>query len=419
MKETELIKIKNELRPDSKDSDVIKNVLNNLNKSIKTLKIDAKPVIGGSLAKGTNIAGKYDVDIFVRFDLKYANKNISLLLGKIIKNAKLKAKKVHGSRDYFQVKNSVTFEIVPVLKVKNFDDAKNVADMSPLHVEYFVKKAKSSQKIRDEIRLTKAFMQSARIYGAESYIKGFSGHVVDILILKYGSFHKLLQAATKWKGKIIIDIENQQKNILMSMNSSKISNSLIIVDPVQKGRNASAAVSDESLKKFIKTAKLYLKKPSSDFFYIKNFEEISLNVFKKRKKNDDCFSLKIKPLTGKQDVIGSKIMKLKEYIEQKLLENDFTISWSDWHFDDKESEIALCIKKEKLSKEIIVKGPPLDFKDYVLDFKKKHKKTYVKDNHVHTKINRTYMTSKELLENAMKKKYFTQRCKSAHLEILN
>lgn len=411
-----LQKMSNNLRPDENSAINAEKMLKVIRKSAKKLKLDVSPVLGGSLAKGTNLKDNYDIDIFVRFDLKYSKKNISLLLGKILKNANIKAIKVHGSRDYFQVKNKYLFEIVPVLAVDNFDDAKNVADMSPLHVKYFVKKAKNSKKVRDNIRLTKAFLKSARIYGAESFIKGFSGHVADILILYYGSFEKLIVAVTKWRGKVIIDIENKQKNALMSMNASKIDNPLIVVDPVQKGRNAAAAVSEESFKKFIKTAKAYLKKPSLNYFIEENFDVYVNSIFMKKKRNNHCFKILVKPLIGKEDVIGSKILKIKEYIDNELINNDFNISWSDWKFDEKESIIAYCVKKELLSKQVVIQGPPNEFPMHVKDFKKKHPNNWTKKGAVFAKEKRKHLTSFNLISYVLKRKYVSQRCKLIILE---
>ena len=77
-----------------------------------------KARIGGSLAKGTLIRkdGKQDVDIFVVFDYSEDIFKLEKILNKIKLPGKLK--KVHGSRDYFQIVcDSVLLEIIPVVKV--------------------------------------------------------------------------------------------------------------------------------------------------------------------------------------------------------------------------------------------------------------------------------------------------------------
>ncbi|MEA3329990.1 MAG: nucleotidyltransferase domain-containing protein, partial [Nanoarchaeota archaeon] len=122
-----------------------------------------KAYVGGSLAKGTLIKkyGKQDIDIFVVFD---SSKNISKF-EKILKKIKLSGqlKKVHGSRNYFQVENDlVLLEIIPVVKNKNPELAENVTDISLSHVKYIKDIVKKNPKISDEIKLAKAFCWANR-----------------------------------------------------------------------------------------------------------------------------------------------------------------------------------------------------------------------------------------------------------------
>ncbi len=105
----------------------------NLKNKLKNKKIKADVFVGGSLAKKTIVKkDRYDVDIFVRFDRKYKDEEISTLLGKIIDN---NAKKIHGSRDYYQqVSNEIIMEIIPVIKIKKVNEARNITDLSYFHV---------------------------------------------------------------------------------------------------------------------------------------------------------------------------------------------------------------------------------------------------------------------------------------------
>src|SRR3989344_5865150 len=101
------------------------------------------------------------------------------------------AVRIHGSRDYFVVKenNNFEFEIIPTLKIKKPSEAKNIIDLSYFHVNYVRNKLKN-KKLADEIKLAKAFIHYSDCYGAESYINGFSGYAVELLVIYYGSFTK-------------------------------------------------------------------------------------------------------------------------------------------------------------------------------------------------------------------------------------
>ena len=140
---------------------------------LNKLKLNA--VLGGSVAKGTWLRGNHDFDIFIKFK---KGKDISKKVEKKLKK-KFKVIKVHGSRDYFRIKrDNFTFEIVPILDIRKASEAENITDVSPLHTKWVQK----HKKYIDEIRLAKAFARAQKVYGAESYIRGFSGYVLEILL---------------------------------------------------------------------------------------------------------------------------------------------------------------------------------------------------------------------------------------------
>jgi len=256
-----------EIKPSKEE---VKEITKNINNFIKQIKCkDTKIILGGSMAKGTWLKDKFDADIFVQFDYdKYKDKDISKELEKMLKN--FKTIKLHGSRDYFQIENSITYEVVPTLSIKKAEDALNITDVSPLH-SLWVKK-NSDDKLKDEIRLTKQFFKANKLYGAESYIKGFSGYVLEILTIHYGSFIKLLKAAKKYKENEVVDTAKHHKDVFFEVNSSKLTSPIIVIDPVQKGRNAAAALSKNKLNTLIEISKKFLDKPSKDFFTEKKLD---------------------------------------------------------------------------------------------------------------------------------------------------
>ncbi|MBI2056814.1 nucleotidyltransferase domain-containing protein [Candidatus Pacearchaeota archaeon] len=254
------------VEPSKEDLKKIKKSLSQfkekVEKQIKRHKLDAVIFEGGSFAKKTMIKkDSYDIDIFIRFDEKYKKENISELTGKLfneIKNISI----IHGSRDYFQIKSSQNFfiEVIPVIKVNNPKKAENITDLSYSHVKYINKKIKNP-KILDEIKIAKAFCYAAKTYGAESYINGFSGYSLELLIYYYKSFLNFIKAIARHnQGKIIIDIEKYYKNkndVLLDMNSSKLGSPIILIDPTYKQRNALAALSEETFKRFRQASKKF------------------------------------------------------------------------------------------------------------------------------------------------------------------
>jgi tRNA nucleotidyltransferase (CCA-adding enzyme) len=338
----------------------------------KTGKVDV--FVGGSLAKGTIVRkeGKQDIDLFVVFS---ENKE-TFKLGKILKRIKLPGKlsTVHGSRDYFQIDcGEIILEIVPV--VKNFDpsSAQNVTDVSLSHVKYIKKKILKDKKLAEEIKLAKVFCRANGVYGAEGYIKGFSGYALEILIIHFGSFIKMLKGLVRLKGKgqIVLDPEKHFRNsleVLSELNSSKLKGPIILVDPTYNYRNACAGLSSEAFDSFILAAKKFLKSPSEQFFEMKKFDR---KVLERLAKSRNAQFLELDLSTDRQegDIAGTKMKKFFDFIirqvekkGQKVLGKAFIYSG-----EGRGAKGYLAIG---LVDEIEVRGPPISNLEGVKKFKK-------------------------------------------------
>jgi len=406
----ELLKqVIDELRPKKDVMDKCTVVLDNINSEIKKKKIKAMAVLGGSIAKGTFLKDDYDCDIFVRFNLSYKKKNISDLLEKIIKIFP-RVERIHGSRDYFNFKsNQINFEIVPVLNIKKAEQEINITDCSPLHVKWVKDNLDKNPKLADEIRLVKAFCKACNVYGAESYLKGFSGHVLDILTIYYAGFMPLLKNALKWKEQEVIDFNNYYKgNALERLNKSKLS-SLVVIDPIQPERNAAAVLSKENFFLFKNSANNFLKKPSKKFFEKK---EITVNELKDKSKGKKLVLLDIKALDGKEDVVGSKLLKAFNYIGKNLVLNGFSIYEKGWKWDKKKSSLFWFILKDEILSEYYKRiGPPIKNKENVKAFMKKHRKTFIQNKRICTNVKREFRKPEDLIKTLKKTRYLKEKTK--------
>jgi len=409
------------IKPNTKERQELKEkvsgFINKLNKSLK----DAKTVLGGSGAKGTWLSGSHDVDLFVLYPLnKYAEKSMELsnLLEKSLKKSfpKLKISRVHGSRDYFKfLYQDLNIEVIPILEIKKSEQAINITDVSPLHTKWV---NKQSPKVKDGILLAKGFCKANSLYGAESYISGFSGYVLEILVSYYGSFEKLLKASLKWKSREVVDIEKfyPKKDALFHLNKSKIQSPIIVVDPVDKNRNAAAALSNEKATLFKKLARKYLKKPSTKLFAKENTVLDKLKEEAKKKKQNLIY-LVIKPLKGKRDVVGSKLLKAFNYLKKEL--DSFIVKKAGWEWEEKDAVFYFLLAKEILPEFEIRLGPPTEMKDFVKQFKKKNKLTYIEKDRVMAKIKNKHQNLDKFVNNLLKQDYFTERVGSVNLKVFH
>jgi len=443
-----LSEIINGIKPDRKYEENIlsrtDNIIKKLNKTVR----GAEAILGGSGAKGTWLK-TFDADIFIKFNYnKYKDKSdkLSDILGKNLKKIYPKAKRLHGSRDYFQIKqDKFTFEVIPILSIRKAEEAKNITDVSPLHSQFVLKsmKIKDTQKskgflvslgnqrfqrdfqdtknvkrflvynkLADEIRLTKQFCKACNVYGAESYIRGFSGYICEILTIYYGSFLKLIKNAAKWKDEVVIDIKKyyKGKDIFKEVNKSKLVSPLIVIDPVQKDRNAAAALNIEKFELFNKKAREFLKNPTKEFFEIKEF---NIDNIKEKFKNKNLVFLESEPLKRKQDVAGAKLMKIFEFLSKELIKKDFKIIENGWNWDGKKKAYFYFVSENKLlstTKELI--GPPEKLKFHVNKFKKKYKRTIIRKKRILAIIKRKFREPGGLIKDIIKDDYIKDKVRN-------
>lgn len=428
-------------------------VLDSLRNSAKSLGYVVSVELGGSAAKRTFLKGDFDCDVFVRFDFKkYSGKDSELsgYLKKIILGAGHSPVELHGSRNYFQfVSGGFKFELVPVLWIESISDAKNVTDASPFHVYWFNEKCKKSGKdpnhrFNNQVRLAKLFSKSQRVYGAESYIQGFSGHVIDILIVHFKSFRNLVEyfasvdeilGMKKYdERKIVIDVENfypgkTSLEIQKILNPSKIDSPLIVIDPISKDRNASSSIGVEKFNQFIRSCKKFLGHPDDSFFEKKSFSDSLLKERLHELKSSGLSSYsiicKVNPLKGKKDIVGAKIMKLAEYLANKLVENSFKLYDYDFELvkkasddialndseDFSESYIWFFVDVSELEKEFLWAGPPESEKNHAESFLKKHKKILRKNGRLYAEITREHTDAFNFIKTFKEDGYVLERCK--------
>jgi len=336
---------------------------------LKKNKLNAN--VGGSLAKGTILRKtNQDVDIFIILRPEQIPN-----FEKIIAKTKLKYELVHGSRDYIKIKReNILFELIPVLKLNKKSKVDNVTDFSLIHVKYIKGVISKNKKLSDEIKLAKAFCHANNTYGAESYIGGFSGYALEVLVSYYGGFKKFLKNINKEQ---IIDPKKYFKNkseVLRELNQSKLQSPIILIDPTYKYRNVCAGLTKETYELFTKKAKEFLKNPSEEFFKRKEFD---LNNFLEKAKRDKLAVYRLNMKTNRQegDIAGTKMKKLFKFLIRQLERKEQKVIYSEFIYNNgQEAEGYLAINSKEL---IEIVGPKPDMKDAVKEFKKVRKTTYL------------------------------------------
>jgi tRNA nucleotidyltransferase (CCA-adding enzyme) len=403
--------------PENEDlflEDVTKNFCITFGNLLNKKRIKANVFVGGSIAKKTIIRkDKYDIDLFVRFDYQKYSKvegELGDILDKMVKEGFNAAKKmwkgknfcmqkIHGSRDYFnisfyseEIKRNIIIEIVPTLQIKKASEAKNITDLSFMHVKYVLDSLKKNDA-RNDILLAKAFCYAQGVYGAESHIKGFSGYAIELLVLHYKNFYNLIKNACSWKERIIIDTENLyggEEEILENMNEAKLMSPIVLIDPTQKSRNACAALSSQTLKVFVEACRNFLKKPDSSFFEEKKLDIKKIEMEAKKKKAKMA-AIRITTASEREEISASRIIKFSNFITYMLKKWGFGVISREIDFigpKNKSYEGILYVTYKEPSKIKIIEGPPVSLKQHADNFKKQYKKTFLKNKKIFAKTKR-------------------------------
>ncbi|GAB6147908.1 CCA tRNA nucleotidyltransferase [Stetteria hydrogenophila] len=227
----------------------------------------------GSFAKNTLLSDKWEVDVFILFegvsDEWIHNESLKLVTRCL---SGLPVIRRYAQHPYVTVvMNGLEADVVPTIRLEKPRPHAMGVERTPFHTRYV--KSKLTPCLADEVRLLKSFLKGIGAYGAETHVGGFSGYLAELLVIKYGSFRGVLRAAARWnpEKRVYIDVEGVgDREYLEEKYKDSV---VIVVDPVDPGRNAAAAVRLDKLALFILAARLYLEKPRKEFFHVYSGEQ--------------------------------------------------------------------------------------------------------------------------------------------------
>ena len=343
--------------PDVRQEIFVKSTLewliHELSEIVDDPNIQVTPV--GSIVKGTWLPHASDFDIFLvcppdyysRFEelLEYVD---SILVTRL-ENHGLPVERVkkHAQHPYLHyVSKNFELDVVPCINIKDYQhELSNInsktqpskkiilsaVDRSPLHKQFVLEHLSDSQKI--EVRLLKQFLKFLEIYGAEVSTQGISGYLTELLVIKFGSFYKVLQFFSSVRGAVSLRINDSPTEHRSSSRplqhhastSSKHRNDapLVFIDPTDESRNVAAAVNWESYYTFIAACKIFLNYPQLTFFKPLKPRTVA-DLLSSEHSNDLNFAIIwFHEPTIPPDKIWGQLRKFSKKLETFLLLEDF------------------------------------------------------------------------------------------------
>ncbi len=347
-----------------KEKNLIKEVIAILSAVIQRTNPKVKPVMVGSIAKGTDLRGDKDFDIFIQFPQETSRELLEehgLLIGRnFFELVKSEPEISYAEHPYVKGQyHGFVVEIVPCYKLdKSRKRIKSAVDRSPLHTKFVLGELEKKPRLRDEIRLLKKFMKSNGLYGAHAAVEGFSGYLCELLTIKYGSFMDVIEAAEEWK-------KNEHLHLGRKAGKKKFADApLVFIDPVDQDRNVAAAVSVEKMARFVYLAEAFHSYPSHEFFKEKETEPMSKKEFYKSIKDRGTQLICVHFQTPRlvEDTLIPQMYKSLKNLANECERAEFKILKKDYWTDGKEGAFLMEFEVWKLPRVMKKEGPFFDSK---------------------------------------------------------
>jgi len=375
---------------------VIKTLKDRVKKEIKKTNLPITLKLVGSTAKDTYVRTAVDIDLFLVFPTTVSRELLQekgLAIGRAILEHQ---EECFAEHPYVRgIYHGYKTELVPCYRIERASQKLSAVDRTPLHTRYIKKHLRQSQK--KEVRLFKQFLKGIGCYGAEAEIEGFSGYLCEIIILKYKTFHQVIEHAVHWRNGETLALRNRTYPVFTTP--------LVFIDPVDQKRNVASALSKEKFSLFVKACHDYKKKPRLTFFFPNALRPWPLGKIKKTLETKKFIGV----MFAKPEIIPEnlypQVRKALRSIRELCEQHDFAILDGTYFVNTKNVYIILQPKTQTLSKTVIHLGPPLTLKKNADEFIKKwinhprtKKKPYEKDKRLYVEIEREYIDIFHLLE---------------------
>ena len=349
---------------------IASRLIERTNRVCSELEAPAHAMLVGSAARGTWLRDERDIDIFILFPEDLSREEL------VQKGLKV-ARKVAGKRgkEQFAEHPYVTtrvegfdVDLVPCYDVTDPSKIRSAVDRSPHHQSYV--KEKLTTKLANEVLLLKQFLRGMGVYGAELKIQGFSGYLSELLVLNYGSFEAVVEAAREWEPGTVIDLRGKYPDPDEARAIFE-NQPLIIIDPVDPNRNAAAAVSMQNFATFIRACQDFSREPDEKFFFPKPVRSLSPQDIRKKleERGTKFFCIAFKAPNLVPDILYPQLNKTQRTLVAKLELAGFKVLRSE-AWSNKKSLILLELTVAKLPQVRTHTGPPVTIG--AEDFVRKH-----------------------------------------------
>jgi tRNA nucleotidyltransferase (CCA-adding enzyme) len=351
--------------------------------------LELKAMLVGSAARGTWLAGDHDLDVFLGVGVEDDLEKALELARRISPDHREK----YAEHPYIQARiDGFEVDLVPCYLVDDASHLRSAVDRTPFHNRYVKQRIAG---LEDEVLLLKQFMKGGGVYGSELRVGGFSGYLAELLVLCYGSLAAVIEAASLWKPGLKLDLEGRGR--------VEQADPLVVVDPVDPGRNVAAALTLNRMLQFALAARTFMARPDIEFFFANPPAPLSDREIEALMEERGTLPLLIEFAAPDvvEDVLYPQLRKAESSVNALLERKGFSILRSDVISYSNRAALLLEMEVWRLSRACRREGPPVWQADHISRFLAAHPKTlsgpYVKDGRLVVEEERRYAQAADLL----------------------
>ncbi|WP_292369031.1 CCA tRNA nucleotidyltransferase [Methanoregula sp. UBA64] len=395
--------LKEQLRPSAEERAYIRGVADRL---LAAIAADGKAegMVVGSIARDTWVKGDRDLDVFMLFspDLPretLEKEGLALARGIARQFTDTLCEK-YAEHPYINATiDGIDVDLVPCYNVKSAAHIQSAVDRTPFHTRYITDKING---FTDDVLLLKRFAKAGGIYGSDQMTEGFSGYLCELLILHYGGFSALLEAASGWGPHQKIDIEHH--------GAKEFSEPLVVIDPVDPRRNVAAAVSIDRMAEFVELARGYREAPSEAFFELPKIIPVSRDELAAilASRGTSLYAVTFATPPFIDEIVVPQLRRSTGAVSDLLARNGFVVHHAHYEMGTERCMLLFELLTDELPPIRRHEGPPLWNKVNAEKFREKYRDAvlpgpFVENGRYVMEVPREYrsaadlLTSKELL----------------------
>jgi len=315
----------------------------------------AKGMVVGSIARDTWVSGDRDLDVFMLFDPslpreELEEQGLSLARGITTRFGGVPQEK-YAEHPYINTNIvGLDVDLVPCYAVESASAIISAVDRTPFHTRYITEKING---LVDDVLLFKQFSKAGGVYGSDQMTEGFAGYLCELLVLHYGGFRPLVEAAVRWHAGLVIDIENHQ--------AKEFSDPLVVIDPVDPRRNVAASLSVTRMFEFVEFCRGYLSAPSELFFQPHEPRVLGFPAFQEAlsERGTALYAITCKTPGEIPDIVVPQLRRSVAGITALLERNGFVINRADSSMGEEKCMLLFELLVDHLPALKRHSGPPV------------------------------------------------------------